>query len=133
MPIGKHDLDKIDSCFSKCVKNTAIKNGHISVNHIIGTEFDNRIREWSYVRVKNIKKSSSDTYCVEVPSDGFFIQNGFRHGNSQGGSFKDVFIFDESWAFREHADNWLYTAITRAEEKLTVIIWAYTILKNIMN
>ncbi|MCB1465358.1 MAG: ATP-dependent RecD-like DNA helicase [Nitratireductor sp.] len=40
---------------------------------------------------------------------------------SQGSQWDDVVLFDESYAFREHRQRWLYTAITRAAEKLTIV------------
>lgn len=40
---------------------------------------------------------------------------------SQGSQWDNIVLFDESFAFREHKDRWLYTAITRAAEKITVV------------
>lgn len=40
---------------------------------------------------------------------------------SQGSQWDDVVVFDESRAFREDAAKWLYTAVTRAAEKVTVV------------
>ena len=40
---------------------------------------------------------------------------------SQGSQWRDVVIFDESGAFRDSRTNWLYTAVTRAAEKVMVI------------
>ena len=40
---------------------------------------------------------------------------------SQGSEFDFVVVFDESWAFGEESNRWLYTAITRAKEKLLII------------
>ncbi len=40
---------------------------------------------------------------------------------SQGSEFDFVIVFDESWAFGEEKNRWLYTAITRAKEKLLII------------
>lgn len=40
---------------------------------------------------------------------------------SQGSQWDDVIIFDESGAFRDARANWLYTAVTRAAERVTVI------------
>lgn len=37
---------------------------------------------------------------------------------SQGSQWHDVLIFDESWCFREDSNRWLYTAITRAQNKI---------------
>ena len=39
---------------------------------------------------------------------------------SQGSQWNDVVIIDESWCFREDAKRWLYTAITRAQNKILV-------------
>ena len=39
---------------------------------------------------------------------------------SQGSQWNNVLIFDESWCFREDANRWLYTAITRAQTKVLV-------------
>lgn len=41
---------------------------------------------------------------------------------SQGSQFDNVVVFDESRSFRESQTNWLYTAITRAAECVTVIV-----------
>lgn len=40
---------------------------------------------------------------------------------AQGSEFDFVVVFDESWAFHEDRNKWLYTAITRAKEKLLII------------
>lgn len=40
---------------------------------------------------------------------------------SQGSQWNNVMVFDESAAFREDARRWLYTAVTRAAEKVTVV------------
>jgi exodeoxyribonuclease V len=40
---------------------------------------------------------------------------------SQGSQWDDVLLFNESGSFREHAHRWLYTGITRAAERITVV------------
>ena len=40
---------------------------------------------------------------------------------SQGSQWDDVVLFDESFAFREHAQRWLYTGITRAARRVTIV------------
>lgn len=40
---------------------------------------------------------------------------------AQGSQWDDVMVFDESRAFRQNAARWLYTAITRAAERVTII------------
>lgn len=44
----------------------------------------------------------------------------------QGSEYADVVVFDESTTFREMSRRWLYTALTRAREKLTVFVPAST-------
>lgn len=41
---------------------------------------------------------------------------------SQGSQWESVLIFDESAAFREDRNRWLYTAITRAADRVVVVI-----------
>lgn len=40
---------------------------------------------------------------------------------SQGSQWDEVIVHDESWVFKEAADQWLYTAITRAAERLIIV------------
>ncbi len=41
---------------------------------------------------------------------------------SQGSQWDDVVLFDESGAFQENRDRWLYTGVTRAAKRLTVVV-----------
>jgi len=41
---------------------------------------------------------------------------------SQGSQWDNVLIYDESWCFREEWKRWLYTAVTRAAEKFTLVV-----------
>lgn len=40
---------------------------------------------------------------------------------AQGSQWNEIVLFDESHAFREHRQRWLYTAITRAAERITIV------------
>jgi exodeoxyribonuclease V len=40
---------------------------------------------------------------------------------AQGSQWNEIVLFDESYAFREHRARWLYTAITRAAQRLTIV------------
>ena len=40
---------------------------------------------------------------------------------AQGSQWDNVVLFDESFAFRDMRQRWLYTAITRAAERLTIV------------
>lgn len=58
---------------------------------------------------------------------GAFTLNRFEYGycischKAQGSEFDNVVVFDESYAFKEDRARWLYTAITRAKEKLVIV------------
>ena len=41
---------------------------------------------------------------------------------AQGSQYDNLIVFDESGAFREDARRWRYTAVTRAAERLTLVI-----------
>ncbi len=41
---------------------------------------------------------------------------------AQGSQWDDVVLFDESGAFRENRGRWLYTGVTRAAKRLTVVV-----------
>lgn len=41
---------------------------------------------------------------------------------SQGSQWDNLLVFDESGVFREDARKWLYTAVTRAAERITVVM-----------
>jgi exodeoxyribonuclease-5 len=40
---------------------------------------------------------------------------------AQGSQWDEVVLFDESWAFKDHKMAWLYTGVTRAAKKLTLV------------
>lgn len=58
---------------------------------------------------------------------GVFTLNRFEYGycischKAQGSEFDNAIVFDESYAFKEDKNRWLYTAITRAKKKLILL------------
>lgn len=58
---------------------------------------------------------------------GAFTLNRFEYGycischKAQGSEFDNVVVFDESYAFKEDRNRWLYTAITRAKKNLVIV------------
>ena len=61
-------------------------------------------------------------YALRRESDEFDYGYALTVHKAQGSQWTDVVLFDESFAFRDHASRWLYTGITRASSKLTVVI-----------
>ncbi|MGI9351860.1 MAG: ATP-dependent DNA helicase [Rhizobiaceae bacterium] len=95
-----------------------------SMNVLIRAE-DEGIERYS-AKVK-LLKSAFEEPEREVPwqirrrHDDFDFGYALTVHKAQGSQWDEVVLFDESYAFREHRDRWLYTAITRAAERLTII------------
>ena len=61
-------------------------------------------------------------YALRRESDEFDYGYALTVHKAQGSQWNDVVLFDESFAFREHRARWLYTGITRAAERLTIVM-----------
>jgi exodeoxyribonuclease-5 len=46
----------------------------------------------------------------------------FAHRWAGAPQWDDVVLFDESGAFPDNRDRWLYTGVTRAAKRLTVVV-----------
>ncbi len=60
-------------------------------------------------------------YPLRRESDEFDYGYALTVHKAQGSQWDDVLLFDESFAFREHRARWLYTGVTRAAKRLTVV------------
>ncbi len=60
-------------------------------------------------------------YAQRRNSDEFDYGYALTVHKAQGSQWDNVVLFDESYAFREHRARWLYTAVTRAAERLIVV------------
>jgi exodeoxyribonuclease-5 len=60
-------------------------------------------------------------FAERKKSDEFDFGYALTVHKAQGSQWGSVVLFNESAAFREHRSRWLYTGITRAAEKLTVV------------
>ena len=59
---------------------------------------------------------------IRRDSDEFDYGYALTVHKAQGSQWNHVILFDESFAFREHRNRWLYTGITRAAERLTIVV-----------
>lgn len=66
-------------------------------------------------------KESELPYPQRRKSDEFDYGYALTVHKAQGSQWNNVVLFDESGAFREHQSRWLYTAITRAAERIIVV------------
>ena len=68
-----------------------------------------------------------EKFNEEGEATGAFTLNRFEFGycischKAQGSEFDNVVVFDESYAFKEDKNRWLYTAVTRAKKKLVIL------------
>jgi len=60
-------------------------------------------------------------YPVRRESDEFDYGYALTVHKAQGSQWDAVMLFDESAAFREHRSRWLYTGLTRAARRLTLV------------
>ncbi|MEZ5876400.1 MAG: AAA family ATPase [Tepidamorphaceae bacterium] len=57
------------------------------------------------------------SWTLQRRHDAFDFGYALTVHKAQGSQWNDVVVFDESYAFKEHRERWLYTASTRAAER----------------
>jgi exodeoxyribonuclease V len=60
-------------------------------------------------------------YPLRRESDEFDFGYALTVHKAQGSQWDEVMLFDESYAFGEHRNRWLYTGLTRAAKRLTIV------------
>jgi len=73
------------------------------------------VHEGNFAMLHTFKAASQEPICR------FEFAYAVTCHKAQGSEFDFVIVFDESWAFGEERDRWLYTAITRAKEKILIV------------
>ena len=68
------------------------------------------------------KEESEIPFQLRRHADSFDYGYALTVHKAQGSQWDDVVLFDESFAFREHRARWLYTGLTRAAERITVVV-----------
>ena len=66
--------------------------------------------------------SKSDKFRASIERDHFDYAWAITCHKSQGSQWDNVVVHDEGAVFREDADKWRYTAVTRAAKTLTVVV-----------
>ena len=61
-------------------------------------------------------------FQLKRKSDEFDYGYAMTVHKAQGSQWDDLVLFDESFAFREHRSRWLYTGVTRAAERITIVM-----------
>ena len=68
------------------------------------------------------RRGGHPTSPLRRESDEFTYGYALTVHKAQGSQWDDLVLFDESYAFREHRSRWLYTGLTRAAERITVVL-----------
>lgn len=94
------------------------------INLLVRPEDDDMDRGAAKIK---LYKAAFEDPTTEIPWSTKKRYDDFDYGyaltvhKAQGSQWNEVVVFDESWAFRDTRERWLYTAITRAAERLTVV------------
>ena len=94
------------------------------VNLLVSPEEDDPERGVAKIK---LLKAAFETPEAEIPwqqkkrFDDFDFGYALTVHKAQGSQWDNVVLFDESYAFRDTRERWLYTAITRAAERLTIV------------
>ena len=76
---------------------------------------DKVVHEGNRKLLRRMKAIGQETICR------FEFAYAITCHKAQGSEFNSVVVFDESWVFGEERHRWLYTAITRAKDKLLIV------------
>lgn len=103
------------------------KPGHVN-DHCITLDITSAdFASTTPLKVK-VREESFDGRLNEVPWKELRGTQQFDYGNcltvhkAQGSGWDNVYLFDESGAFGDSRARWLYTGVTRAAEKITVVM-----------
>jgi len=95
------------------------------INLLVSPEEDDPDR--GVAKIKLLKQVFDEENPEEIPwstrkrYDDFDFGYALTVHKAQGSQWSNVVLFDESYAFRDTRQRWLYTAITRAADTLTVV------------
>jgi exodeoxyribonuclease-5 len=94
------------------------------INLLVSPEEDDPDRGVAKIK---LLKAAFEEQETEIPWSTKKRYDDFDYGyaltvhKAQGSQWSNVVLFDESYAFKETRQRWLYTAITRAAERLTIV------------
>jgi len=84
-------------------------------------EIDRGVAEIKLLRESFENPAAEIAWATKKRYDDFDYGYALTVHKAQGSQWDKVVLFDESWAFKDTRERWLYTAITRAAEKLTIV------------
>ena len=94
------------------------------INLLVSPEEDDPERGIAKIKLLKAQFDDPDTeipWATKKRFDDFDFGYALTVHKAQGSQWDNVVLFDESWAFKETRQRWLYTAVTRAAKRLTVV------------
>ncbi|MFH1793614.1 MAG: ATP-dependent RecD-like DNA helicase [Pseudomonadota bacterium] len=94
------------------------------INLLVSPEEDDPDRGVAKIKLLKAQFEDPDTeipWATKKRFDDFDYGYALTVHKAQGSQWDNVVLFDESWAFKETRQRWLYTAITRAAKRLTIV------------
>ncbi len=94
------------------------------INLMIRPEDDDMDRGAAKIKLLKAAFEEPDTeipWTTKKRYDDFDYGYALTVHKAQGSQWNNVVLFDESWAFRDSRERWLYTGITRAADSLTIV------------
>ncbi|QGM47112.1 ATP-dependent DNA helicase [Methylocystis heyeri] len=99
----------------------ALRRGKVRML-VIPEEADRKIQRVGVIPQFFDDSEGEIPFALRKDSDEFDYGYALTVHKAQGSQWDDVALFDESFAFREHRARWLYTGVTRAARRLTLVI-----------
>ncbi len=94
------------------------------INLLVSPEEDDPDRGVAKIKLLKDTFENPDTeigWAARKRYDDFDFGYALTVHKAQGSQWNEVMLFDESWAFKDTRARWLYTAITRAAQRLTIV------------
>ena len=89
--------------------------------HEVENGYELGVTAWAELFGKDPKAADID-WWVKKDHEEFDYGYALTCHKSQGSQWDHVMVFDESSAFRDDAQRWLYTAVTRAAKSVTIVV-----------
>jgi len=111
------DHGDLEDGASRCLIRLAEEDGQVRTLFAYQGLFEEHIK-----REKNYSSASKPSaYRARINDNHVDFGWAITCHKSQGSQWDEVVVHDESGSFREAADQWLYTAVTRAAERLVIV------------
>lgn len=129
------DLRPVQGDILVCMRNNSEKAVFNGVTYMVtskpkgvstrfGKGFTMKLENDQHITVPTqwLLGEASDTFAGGEDVDRFEFGYAITAHKSQGSQWSNVCVYDESFIFREHGAKWLYTAVTRATDTVTLLI-----------